>query len=122
MTATTKLTYHEVDGILYPDLIAEKIQPEGRYARARLSYLENYQEIIFLNLLTSGELNNHLREIQQQAEEMSDHLMQQMAKAEGINETLKMTNQMAWVRQMNNLRSRVNEIIYHDLIYAEELV
>ena len=66
----------------------------------------------------NGTLNSHLEEIDQTADEMLERLMEQMAQAEGVTETLKAENQMEWVARMNNIRSRVEEMILNDLIYS----
>ena len=62
--------------------------------------------------------DGYLADVDRQAEEMLSRLVTQMAEQEGITETLKAQDQMAWVRQMNNIRSRATEIVYHDLIFA----
>lgn len=69
-----------------------------------------------INLLTSGKLNSYLADVDRQAEEMFEMLVKQMAEAEGINEHLKATDQMAWIGKMNNLRSRAFEVVVADFI------
>ena len=71
-----------------------------------------------INLLTSGKLNGYLVDIDKQAEEMFSRLIKQMAEHEGVTEKLKADNQMKWVVQMNNIRSRAAEIVNNDLIYT----
>lgn len=63
-------------------------------------------------------LNAHLEEVDRQANEMMELLTEQLAKAEGVNEALKARDQMAWVRAMNSIKNRAEEIVLHDLIYA----
>lgn len=70
-----------------------------------------------MNLLTSGKLNSYLADIDGQAEELFSRLVKQMAKREGVTETLKAENQMLWVQKMNNIRNRATEIV-NDLIHA----
>ena len=72
----------------------------------------------YANLLTSGELNAHLADVDRQAEELFLRLVKQMADAEGITETLKASDQMEWVRRMNSCRDRATEIVYHQVIYT----
>ena len=72
----------------------------------------------YANLLTSGELNAYLADIDRQAEELFLRLVKQMADAEGITETLKASNQMKWVRRMNSCRDCATEIVYHQVIYT----
>ena len=72
----------------------------------------------YANLLTSGELNAYLADIDRQAEEFFLRLVKQMADAEGITETLKANDQMEWVRRMNSCRDRASETVYHQVIYT----
>ena len=71
-----------------------------------------------MSVLTSGKLNGYLVDIDKQAEEMFSRLIKQMAEHEGVTEKLKADNQMKWVVQMNNIRSRAAEIVNNDLIYT----
>ena len=71
----------------------------------------------YYNLLTSGKLNSYRADIDRQAEEMFPRLVKELAEKEGVTEQLKAENQMEWVQRMNNIRNRVEEIIYNDLIY-----
>ena len=72
----------------------------------------------YANLLTSGELNAYLADIDRQAENLFLRLVKQMADAEGITEALKANNQMEWVGRMNNIRSRAKEVINNELIFS----
>ena len=83
----------------------------------RKSYLENHRRGIYSRLLLSGELKKHLLMIQEQAEERFDLLVEQMAKQEGVTEKLKAQDQMLWVRRMNNIRTRAEEIVREEIIY-----
>lgn len=82
-----------------------------------MRYIKQHRKVLYLNLLTSGKLNSYLADIDKQAEEMCSRLIKQMAEREGITEQLKAANQMEWVRQMNNIRIRANEIVLRELIY-----
>jgi len=77
----------------------------------RKSYLENYRRGIYSGLLLSGELRKHLLMIQEQAEERFDLLVEQMAKQEEVTEQLKVQDQMLWVRRMNSIRVRADEVV-----------
>ena len=83
----------------------------------RHSYLRNHREGIYTGMLMKGTLNEHLEEVDQQANEMEQRLISQLAQQEGITEQLKVENQLEWVRQMNCIRKRAEEIILHELIY-----
>ena len=91
-------------------------QPVGLWGQRHLRYIKQNRKVFYLNLLTSGKLNEYLTEIDLQAEEMFNQLVKQYAKTMGATERLKAENQMEWVRQMNNLRSRASEIINSNLI------
>ena len=84
----------------------------------RKYYLENHRRGIYAGLLLSGELKKHLLMIQEQAEERFDLLVEQMAKQEEVAEQLKAQDQMLWVRKMNNIRIRAEEIVREEVIYC----
>ena len=84
-----------------------------------LQYIKRHRRVLYKNLLTSGKLNGYLSDLDKQAEDMFSRLVKQMAEREGVTERLKAENQMEWVRQMNNLRSRASEIINSNLINTE---
>ena len=95
----------------------EEDQPIEVWGQRHLRYLRECHRVRYANLLTSGELNAYLADIDRQAEELFLRLVKQMANAEGISETLKASNQMEWVRRMNSCRNRASEIVYHQVIY-----
>ena len=96
----------------------EEERPIGVWGQRHLRYLKEHHRVRYANLLTSGELNAYLADIDRQAEELFLRLVKQMAVAEGITETLKASDQMEWVRRMNNVRSRAFEIVEADIIYT----
>ena len=96
----------------------EEDQPIGVWGQRHLRYLKEHHRVLYANLLTSGELNAYLADIDRQAEELFLRLVKQMADAEGITETLKASDQMEWVRQMNSIRNRSMEIVNAELIFA----
>ena len=106
--------YHLIAGDDEP----EEDQPIGVWRQRHLRYLKKCHRVRYANLLTSGELNAYLADIDRQAEELFLRLVKQMANAEGISETLKASNQMEWVRRMNSCRNRASEIVYHQVIYT----
>ena len=114
------LTYEKCGDYLIPNLIPDP-EPEGELRKFGLmwkSYLENHRRGIYAGLLLSGELKKHLLMIQEQAEERFDLLVAQMAEKEGVTEQLKADDQMLWVRRMNNIRARAEEIVLNDMIYS----
>ena len=112
------LTYHQEGEYLMPDLIPPESPTIGRFGMQRLEFLRKNRRPIYSGLMMNGTLNSHLEEIDQTADEMLERLMNQMAQAEDVTETLKAQNQMEWVARMNNIRSRAEEMILNDLIYA----
>ena len=88
-----------------------------KFGLMRKSYVENHRRGIYSGLLLSGKLKEHLLMIQEQAEERFDLLIEQMAKQEGVTEQLKAQNQMLWVRRMNNIRARAEEIVREEIIF-----
>ena len=96
----------------------EEYQPIGIWGQRHLRYLKEHRRVRYANLLTSGELNAYLADIDRQAEELFLRLVKQMADAEGITETLKTNDQMEWVGRMNFCRDRASETVYHQVIYT----
>lgn len=94
----------------------EEQKPIGIWGQRHLHYLKNHRKSPYINLLTSSKLNSHRADVDRQTEEMFEMLVKQMSEAEGINEHLKATDQMAWVGKMNNLRSRAFEVVVADFI------
>lgn len=93
-------------------------RPIGIWGAQRRDYLKQHRQSLYYELLFSGKLNDHLADIEEQAQDMMWNLTEQMKKTEGITEQLKKQDQMQWVREMNNLRNRVQEIVSHELIYV----
>ena len=112
-------TYTLVGDYLLPNLTIpeEEQKPIGIWGQRHARHLKQHHKILYYNLLTSGKLNAHLAEIDQQAEEIFFRLIKQMADCEGVNEALKAENQMERVRRMNNIRYRSTEIINTYIIF-----
>ena len=115
-----KITYTQQGDYLLPDLkLPEQPKVEiGIWGRRHLKYIEHYRPILYTNLLTSCKLTAYLADIDEQAEDMFFRLVNQLAKQEGVNEKLKLDNQMLWVRKMNIIRNQVEEIVNHEIIYS----
>ena len=110
--------HYELHGDYYlPCLSYEPLKPMGIWAQRHLNYLRKSKKAVYTGLMISGKLNEYLEEIDAQAEEMFEKLMEKMRMNEGITEKLKAEDQMEWVRRMNCLQDRVNEIIFKELIY-----
>ena len=115
-------TYRQVGDTLLPNLTIDESeqQPIGKYGRMHNRHLKEYRLVLYTNLLTTGKLDQHLDEIDQACEDRMKLLTQQVAKQEGVTEVLKATDQMEWVRRMNSIRNRAEEIVLHELFYPEE--
>ena len=113
-------TYTQVGDVLLPNLsIGEPEQrPIGKYGRMRKRYLKEEHPAIFSELLLSGKLYPHLMEIDDACEGRIELLVLQMAKRESVTEALKAADQMEWVRRMNSIQNRAEEIVLQDLVYC----
>ena len=90
----------------------------GKYGRMRRSYLKEHRKVLYTNLTVSGTLFEHLAEIDRSCNERMENIVSAMAKQEKVTEVLKATDQMEWVRRMNNIRNRAEEIVLTELVYA----
>ncbi len=93
-------------------------RPIGIWGAMRRDYLKQHRQNVYYGLLFSGKLNDHLADIEEQAQDMMWTLPKQTAKAEGVTEELKRNNQMVWVGAMNNIQAQVREIINKELIFS----
>ena len=89
----------------------------GVWGQRHLRYLKEYRRSVYLNLLTSGKLNDYLADIEEEAQERFERIVEQMKQAHGITEQLKAENQMKWVGRMNNIQSCAREIVDKEIIY-----
>ena len=83
-----------------------------------MQYLKEHKQLVYLNLLTSGRLNEYLVSIDEQAEDMFFRLVKEYADRQGVTEQLKAENQLLWVQRMNNIRACVREVVENELIYS----
>ena len=123
-----KVIYDEKNGLWYElqgdyyipclKVPEQKEKPIGIWGQRKLQYLKEHRKILYTNLLTSGKLNEHLAEIDKQAEDMFSRLIKQMSEREGVTEQLKANDQMSWGGRMNNIRNRASEIVNTDLIFT----
>ena len=92
-------------------------QPLGLWGRRRLRYLKAHRPFLYDDLLLSGQLEQHLLAIDADATDMAEHLTAQLSRAEGLTESLKAVDPLAWVQRINSIQARVREIVYAELIY-----
>lgn len=113
-----ELAYTQVGDYLLPNLVMDP-QPEGdigAWGRRRKRYLKERRDGTYTAMVLKGTLTQHLMDTDEAARDMMDMLLRQMAQDEGVTEELKRRNQLAWVRRMNSIRSRAEEIVRHELI------
>jgi hypothetical protein len=111
-------TYIRHGDYLIPCLILPEEEQRfiGVWGQRHLRYLKEYSRSVYLNLLTSGRLNDYLADIEEQAQERFERVVEQMKQAQGITEQLKAENQMEWVARMNNIQSCAREIVDKEMI------
>ena len=116
----TEITYTRQGDYNLPNLLPpqEEPVPHGKYALLRKKFLKEHRRVTYTNLLTSGRLSSHLAEIQQTAQRRMEEIVTQMAKAEGVTEELKASDQMKWVGLMNNIQNAAEEMVLAELIYS----
>ena len=116
-----EIQYIRVGDYFIPDLmLPEESRPIGKWGRMHREYLKEHKPIQYNCLLLSGKLWTHLADLNEQAQDRLDRIIEQMKTAEGITEDLKANDPMAWVGAMNNIRNRAEEIILQKLIYGED--
>lgn len=114
----TGLRYKLVGDYYFPELSAPKSAQIGIWGNRHLDYLRKNKRLDYELLLISGKLNTHLESIDRQAEELLAQLVTDMAQQEDITEALKESDQIEWVRRMNGIRHRAEEIVYREVIYT----
>lgn len=114
-------TYTQVGDYLLPDLKLpdeEKQANIGVWGMRHKRFLKENHRVLYANRMTSGKLVEYFDDIEQQATTMFLRLVKELAEKENVNEELKATDQMLWVREMNNIRNRATEIVNAELIYT----
>ena len=122
-----KQIYDEKNGMGYtlhgdyylPDLVLREEEPTyGKYGMLRKQFLKEYRSARYQYMLLTGKLNEHLNQIDQEAREQVEMLMEQMTEKQGVTEELKAQDQMKWVRLMNNIKASAEEIILKNTVYV----
>ena len=114
--------WYELQGDYYIPCLELPVEKEERYigvwGQRHLRYIRQHKKVFYTNLLTSGKLQSHLADVEEQAQELFDRLMKQRAEREGITEKLKADNQMEWVGRMNALSEAVTETVNAEVIFV----
>ena len=122
MKNNTNIQYRQVGDFNIPNLI---LPPEeanirlGKWGMLHKDYLLKHKKAVFATLLAEGKLYQHCAEVEKQAQQMFDTLVEQMKQTEGVTEQLKEGNQLEWVQRMGNIQQRASEIVYSELIYTQ---
>ena len=119
--SNNSLDYTMVNGYYLPNLTVAaptEQHPTGRWGRLHKRYLKEHHPIRYNQLLLSGELSSYLAKLDKQAEEQLALTVRQVQEAEGVTEALKAADQLEWVRRMNSIRNRAEEIIKTELIFV----
>lgn len=114
-------TYIRHGDYLIPCLIlpdGEENKVIGVWGQRHLHYLKEHKRLVYLNLLTSGKLDEYLASVDEQAENMFSRLVKEYADRQGVTEQLKAENQLEWVGRMNNIQACVREIVNKEIIYV----
>ncbi len=114
-----EITYTQINGINYPNLALPE-QPQvniGKYGQMRLDFLKKHRRGTYTTLLTEGTLSAHLSDIDQEARSQVEILTAELAKQRGIDETIKSTNPLLWVQEMNNCKVSAEETVLRDVLY-----
>ncbi len=113
-------TYRQAGDYLIPNLTLPDTGDYqiGKYGRMRRIYLKEHRKVLYTNIVVEGKLFKHLAEIDQSCNKRMEIIVSAMAKQENVTEALKAADQMEWVRRMNNIRNRAEEIVLTELVYA----
>ena len=132
MAEMKKHIYDESNGLWYErigdyyipvlTLSSEEQRPIGKWGRMHRDYIKEHRPILFNDLILSGHLWVYLVDLNEQAQERLDTIMEQMKAAEGVTEELKRTSQMEWVQRCNNIHNRAEEIVLHEMIYCGRMI
>ena len=121
MSNNNSISYRRVGDYLISNLLIPPKEAKirlGKWRMMHISYLEKHKKVLFSLLLSQGNLYQHCAEVENQAKEMFDALIEQMKISEGVTEELKEHNQWEWIQRMENIQQRASEIVCKELIYS----
>lgn len=116
-----ELTYRQVGDYLLPNLtLPEERRPIGHWGWQHREYLKQANPMLLNDLILTGKLWTYLADLNEQAQERLERIIAQLKAAEGVTEELKARDQIAWVKAMNSIRSRAEEVICRELVFTEK--
>ena len=118
---TNNISYRRVGDYNIPNLILPSEEAKitlGKWGMLHKDYLQKNKKVLFTTLLTQGKLYQHCAEVENQAQQMFDNLVEQLKEAEGVTEQLKEETQFEWIQKMGNIQQRAEEIVISELIYV----
>ena len=110
--------WYELQGDYYIPCLILPAEKEGRHIERHLRYIREHKKAFYTSLLTSGKMQSYLADVEEQAQELFDRLMKQLAEREGVTEWLKADNHMEWIKKMSNIQARAREIVNAELIFS----
>ena len=117
-----EITYHKVGDYFVPNLVVKKSNTNnyhiGKYGHLRLNYLKEHKRVLYTELMINGDLQDHLVDIDEEANKRVLQIIKQLSEKEEVNEELKAKDQMEWVQAMNNIKTRAEEIVLNEIIYV----
>lgn len=118
-----KLTYTEINGYLIPNLVLPETdtRPLGKYGEMRRQFLREHRPDLFALMLLEGTLQSHLADVDAEARQMVEDVIAQMARQQGVDETLKRADPLAWAGRMNAIKNAAEEAVLPDLLYGDAL-
>ena len=114
----TGLKYKLIGDYYYPCLEAPEAPKVGRFGMMYHDYLRKHKKVTYSGLMLSGKLKEHIEDVDRQAEDMYSQLVDRMKRAEDITEQFKAADQLEWVRRMNSIRGRAEEIVKSEVVFA----
>ena len=112
------IEYVLVGDYYIPDLkLPHEERPIGKYGRMHREYLKEHNPMMFNDLVLDGQIWTCLADLNEQAQERLSLIIEQMKVAEGVTEELKAADQMAWIRAMNSIHNRAEEIVLEEIVY-----
>lgn len=114
----SEMNYKRNGEILIPDLELSETSPLGKYGRMRRDFLRTHRQATWNAMISAGNLDSHLSEIDGTAREQVERVTSELAKRNGVDEAMKKRDQMGWVQAMNNLKAQAEEQVIRELILA----